>query len=691
MKRALWVVLWLCHFVYCGGGAHNVALVVNKNSWSSLTIANEFIHERNIPRNNVIYLDYTGSIEEISIDEFRNAILSPILQALQKRRIATHIDYIVYSSDFPWRINFSKDFAKTPQTYGKQGSITGLTYLYQFVMARGKIPYYGLGSNWYFRTNHQQIAHSPQGFKSAKVWAQNGAIVKNPQQGLRYVISTMLGVTTGRGNSVTEIVDLLRNAAKIDATNPQGTFYFYKNNNVRSTTRHNVFPAVCKALQSIQQKTQIVDGTIPQNKNDILGVVIGTAKFNWGKANNRIIPGAICEHLTSFGGRMEEFAGQTPISELLRHGATGSSGTVMEPFAIQSKFPTPWIHYYYASGCSLGEAFYQSVQGPYQLLILGDPLCQPWAKPIEAKVKGIKKYQKVSGELSLEIESAPAKYYSILIDGLLLLRTTSPTIKIHTENISDGFHQIRVVITADTPIEQQTAIILPFYIANKKHWTRFKKLRDKHFTWGQEILVTVGSNYTDDIVIFHGSRQIANGKKDQKIIIDSRILGTGKVQLQAASLSPKGIAVFSKPLKLTIDPPQVIPKLRKFLLAKKQRGIRISNDKTAKIVKAIVKRGRLTFGLAKDRPLRIETFIEIDTPGVYQLQLLSPGKFTLKINEKQIMTTRTEIWNNMPLHLQKGVYQFELQGHATGQKLDIRLGQKGARYLSAKNCYVYKK
>ena len=60
--------------------------------------------------------------------------------------------------------------------------------------------------------------------------------------------------------------------------------------------------------------------------------------------------------------------------EFLRHGAAGSSGTVTEPYAIQAKFPTPFIQTVYAHGYTLGEAFYQSVSGPYQLLIVGDAL-----------------------------------------------------------------------------------------------------------------------------------------------------------------------------------------------------------------------------------------------------------------------------------------------------------------------------
>ena len=33
---------------------------------------------------------------------------------------------------------------------------------------------------------------------------------------------------------------------------------------------------------------------------------------------------------------------------------------------------------YYAAGMSLAESFYLAVESPYQLLIVGDPLCRPY-------------------------------------------------------------------------------------------------------------------------------------------------------------------------------------------------------------------------------------------------------------------------------------------------------------------------
>ena len=69
-----------------GGGPENVAVVVNADSWASLAMANAFIHLRQIPASNVIYLEGFSDFEQIDVAQFRERILKPVFGTLQQRR-----------------------------------------------------------------------------------------------------------------------------------------------------------------------------------------------------------------------------------------------------------------------------------------------------------------------------------------------------------------------------------------------------------------------------------------------------------------------------------------------------------------------------------------------------------------------------------------------------------------------------
>jgi len=98
-------------------------------------------------------------------------------------------------------------------------------------------------------------------------------------------------------------------------------------------------------------------------------------------ATNRYLPGAVADHLTSFGGRLPDGLGQMPATDWLRAGATGSFGTVEEPCAIVQKFPQASVLIRrYTAGDVLIEAYWKSVQMPGQGLFLGEPLARPWIR-----------------------------------------------------------------------------------------------------------------------------------------------------------------------------------------------------------------------------------------------------------------------------------------------------------------------
>lgn len=293
------------------------------------------------------------------------------------------------------------------------------------------------------------------GFRGTDRWDLATGQKTDDEAGSRFLLSTVLAVTRGRGTTVDEAIENLRRSAKADGTHPSGTFYFPVNGNVRSTCRDGEFTVAALKLRKLGHKAEVLSGVLPEKKDDVAGAMIGTASFDWKKSGSTILPGAICEHLTSFGGIMRSGAGQTPLTEFLRNGAAGASGTVTEPFAIPHKFPSPFIHVHYASGCSLAEAYYQSVSGPYQLLIVGDPLCQPWAKIPEVTLKGIQSGQSVSGVVEFRAESKPAaKQLEIFIDGRRtgVVKPEEP-IQLDAKKLTAGVHEVRVVAVAASPIE----------------------------------------------------------------------------------------------------------------------------------------------------------------------------------------------------------------------------------------------
>ncbi|QDT39691.1 TPR end-of-group domain-containing protein [Stratiformator vulcanicus] len=214
-------------------------------------------------------------------------------------------------------------------------------------------------------------------------WAADGT---RSDEGRRYLLSTMLSVTAENGLNLDESLELLRRSKSADGTHPTGTVHYIVNKNIRSRTRQPLFASAIAALDRLGVKAEATNGLLPKERDDVIGLMAGSAIFDWPASKSKMKPGAIAEHLTSFGGVFGRKNGQTQLTEFLRHGAAGSSGTVTEPYAIPNKFPNPFLHVHYAAGCTLAEAFYQSVHGPYQLLVVGDPLCRPWADEVALQI-----------------------------------------------------------------------------------------------------------------------------------------------------------------------------------------------------------------------------------------------------------------------------------------------------------------
>ena len=175
----------------------------------------------------------------------------------------------------------------------------------------------------------QNLANVPsRAFRSRYLWDRDGKKTARVSEGQRYLLSTMLGITRGRGNTVDEVLSYLRRSVMADGTRPNGTIYFMWNKDVRSSTRDKCFPAVAAQINTVGGHAVVKQGRLPTGAKDVAGLMVGAADFNLVKDGVKILPGAICEHLTSEGGVIAPGGNQTPLSDFLRAGAAGASGTV---------------------------------------------------------------------------------------------------------------------------------------------------------------------------------------------------------------------------------------------------------------------------------------------------------------------------------------------------------------------------
>ncbi len=93
------------------------------------------------------------------------------------------------------------------------------------------------------------------------------------------------------------------------------------------------------------------------------------------------VPGALADHLTSFGGALDKSHGQMSAEAWLDAGATASYGTTSEPCSHLQKFPNPQaLMLFYVQGATAMEAYWKSVLWPQQGLFIGEPLAAPFSR-----------------------------------------------------------------------------------------------------------------------------------------------------------------------------------------------------------------------------------------------------------------------------------------------------------------------
>ncbi len=668
----------MTRFAQASLGPENVFVVVNPMSWSSQTIANHFLRIRRIPQSNVFWLAWNGSVIETDMATFASQILQPILREINRRNLAGQIDCIAYSSDFPYAIDFR---SLSPNDKFAKGALTGLTMFYDDVLT-GNAGFIGREPNHY-----ASLGLGESDTRAYRTLGASGSYRTQHKQ----ILSVMLGYTSGRANSTEEVVAYLARSGCADGIQPAGRIYYMQDANVRTRTRSPRFPLVTAALQRERISAEIIDASLPKNKQDVQGLMLGTQGFRFRNTNSRILPGAICDNFTSFGGVLDDYSRQTPLTELLRYGASGSSGTVVEPYALRQKFPDASIHLHYTRGLSLAEAFYRSVQSPYQLLIVGDPLCRPWGRCPQVQVQGLTGGETLEGVVELSPSSSiAAGIFGLFVDGQQIAECKpGESFRLNTRRLPDGQHEFRVVHRLPDLVASQGRLVLPVTVRNTPR--RLQINVPRNVTFGKQLLVDVEAEGCERVLAFRARRPVAELMGSTgKLAIDTKQLGLGPIRLELIGVGAEKqrpqLVGRSATIQILASSP--MPALR-VASQPSQAGFRVSFGGTARVVESTERHDWLErLGYSPGQALELESFYQASETGTHHLQLYYQGSLQLNVDGTKVLVNKQPSLGrvDLPVSLASGWHRLQVRATLkSAQTFDIRLGYRGARRLGSRS------
>lgn len=178
------------------------------------------------------------------------------------------------------------------------------------------------------------------------------------------------------GNTLAEVDRLIHRGVQSDGRMPEGVAYLLSTSdsarNVRAVQYGQVFSRVAGRI-----RVRRIEQDWIRDKSNVLFYFTGTTQVQHLETL-RFVPGAVADHLTSAGGKLDGTQ-QMPVLAWLEAGATGSYGAVTEPCNYPDKFPRPAVLMdHYLNGETLIEAYWKSVASPGQGLFVGEPLARPF-------------------------------------------------------------------------------------------------------------------------------------------------------------------------------------------------------------------------------------------------------------------------------------------------------------------------
>ncbi|MFU8780622.1 MAG: TIGR03790 family protein [Kiritimatiellia bacterium] len=405
---------------------HELLVLANRNEPVSVRIAQAYIQRRQIPRQNLVLLDLAASADYVSMSRasFTREVWMPAQRAISQRRL-DHILAWVFSTHIPFRVDHNPPV-----------SLQGLVFV------RNELP----GDNAIVRAEYVSPLFAGPAAPQGQVRASHSFAFAAEGLGSQMPIPSMtLGYIGTRGNSEEQILQIIERGKSADGTSPRGVVYFVTQDDIRSRVREWQYGPVAETLRSFRREA-VVTNALPQGAAAVIGIMMGAADVDLSGIGS-FVPGAMGEHLTSFGATFDQ-AGQTKVTRWVDAGVTGTAGTVTEPLAIWAKFPHARFYVHYLSGCTLIESYYLSVRTPLQTMFLGDPLVAPWAVAASLRIAGIAEGEVVTDPRSIDLHiQAPfgTQYGRVvyLLNGQIAGEGTS--FVLDPASLPPGLHELRAV------------------------------------------------------------------------------------------------------------------------------------------------------------------------------------------------------------------------------------------------------
>ena len=358
-----------------------------------------------MPPQNVIRIAWPGANTGWTLADFQAYLQNPINNELGLRGLTNQIDFVVLSMDIPYRIVDPVD--------NSHNSTTSALF-------------YGFKSDTEPPPGLPPPCSLPSASSNAYAGSERLFRTMQPGSGPGTYLTTM--ITASNLASAKAIVD---RGAVSDYSFPTQKVILAKSDDLFRNLRYYEFDrAIADSRVLGTANVEIGSGAYwPVPYTNIQGYQNGVATFI--AYSNTFAPGAIADHLTSWGGRIFEANDQYSLLYWLDAGATASYGTVMEPCNYLAKFPSAQVYFYQARGFALAEAYYLSITNPYQGLMVGEPLAAPFARPATGTWLNLPENAVIAGTTNLSLEwtgadsGRPVQRVDLFLDGSFVQTITN--------------------------------------------------------------------------------------------------------------------------------------------------------------------------------------------------------------------------------------------------------------------------